>query len=87
MTRKPRERESLVISWPGKGGRGQKQHQKKIILGSQPASLPGRGVINTATASAWWRLPFQEASDTPPHVDYTGAVNVAAAAAAEGCGR
>eukprot|EP00282_Hemiselmis_andersenii_P046198 CAMPEP_0172092814 /NCGR_PEP_ID=MMETSP1043-20130122/25638_1 /TAXON_ID=464988 /ORGANISM="Hemiselmis andersenii, Strain CCMP441" /LENGTH=260 /DNA_ID=CAMNT_0012755551 /DNA_START=385 /DNA_END=1164 /DNA_ORIENTATION=+ len=41
-----------------------------------------QGVINCATASAWWRLPFQEDINTPPHVDYHGAVAVAGACAA-----
>eukprot|EP00291_Cryptomonas_curvata_P026158 CAMPEP_0172171722 /NCGR_PEP_ID=MMETSP1050-20130122/12053_1 /TAXON_ID=233186 /ORGANISM="Cryptomonas curvata, Strain CCAP979/52" /LENGTH=224 /DNA_ID=CAMNT_0012843191 /DNA_START=268 /DNA_END=940 /DNA_ORIENTATION=- len=48
-----------------------------------PAVRGCAGVIFAASASVGWRLPFSEHKDTPPHVDYEGAVSAATAAASE----
>mmetsp|Transcript_59478 Transcript_59478/g.158280 ORF Transcript_59478/g.158280 Transcript_59478/m.158280 type:complete len:222 (-) Transcript_59478:48-713(-) len=55
---------------------------------TQPSTLPAAvrgccGVIFAASATVGWRLPFSEQKDTPPFVDYEGAVAAATAAASE----
>eukprot|EP00288_Rhodomonas_lens_P019566 CAMPEP_0177691706 /NCGR_PEP_ID=MMETSP0484_2-20121128/1455_1 /TAXON_ID=354590 /ORGANISM="Rhodomonas lens, Strain RHODO" /LENGTH=296 /DNA_ID=CAMNT_0019202359 /DNA_START=324 /DNA_END=1214 /DNA_ORIENTATION=+ len=53
-----------------------------------PSAVRGcRAVIFAATATAGWRLPFYDNSETPPHVDFEGSVNAASAAVAEGVSR
>mmetsp|Transcript_33913 Transcript_33913/g.52845 ORF Transcript_33913/g.52845 Transcript_33913/m.52845 type:complete len:287 (-) Transcript_33913:53-913(-) len=52
-----------------------------------PAVRGCRGLIYAATATAGWRLPFYDNKDTPPQVDFEGAVAAATAAAAEGVNR
>lgn len=73
---------------------GQHQHVTFVTADvTKPATLTPAvrgcaGAIFAATATAGWRLPFaSDLEDTPPHVDFEGAVASATAAAAEGVPR